>query len=45
MHFGTFDLTDEPLDEPPARFHAEASRLGLGDARAWVLKVGETQVW
>ena len=24
MHFGTFDLTDEPLDEPPARFLAAA---------------------
>ena len=28
MHFGTFDLTDEPLDEPPARFLAEAARRG-----------------
>jgi len=45
MHFGTFDLADEPLDEPPARFRAEAARLGLGDDRAWVLKVGETRVW
>ena len=24
MHYGTFDLTDEPLDEPPRRFHAAA---------------------
>jgi N-acyl-phosphatidylethanolamine-hydrolysing phospholipase D len=45
MHFGTFDLADEPLDEPPARFRAEAARLGLGEERAWVLKVGETRVW
>jgi N-acyl-phosphatidylethanolamine-hydrolysing phospholipase D len=45
MHFGTFDLTDEPLDEPPVRFRAEAVRLGLGDDRAWVLKVGETRAW
>jgi N-acyl-phosphatidylethanolamine-hydrolysing phospholipase D len=44
MHFGTFDLTDEPLDEPPARFLAEAARRGLGD-RAWVLRVGETRAW
>jgi N-acyl-phosphatidylethanolamine-hydrolysing phospholipase D len=44
MHFGTFDLTDEPLDEPPARFLAEASRRGLGD-RAWVMAVGETRAW
>ena len=45
MHFGTFDLTDEPLDEPPARFRAEATRLGLGEDRAWVLKIGESRVW
>jgi N-acyl-phosphatidylethanolamine-hydrolysing phospholipase D len=45
MHFGTFDLTDEPLDEPPVRFRVEATRLGLGEDRAWVLKVGETRVW
>jgi N-acyl-phosphatidylethanolamine-hydrolysing phospholipase D len=45
MHFGTFDLTDEPLDEPPARFRAEASRLGLGEERAWVLRIGETRAW
>jgi N-acyl-phosphatidylethanolamine-hydrolysing phospholipase D len=45
MHFGTFDLTDEPLDEPPARFRAEATRLGWGDDRAWVLKIGETRAW
>jgi N-acyl-phosphatidylethanolamine-hydrolysing phospholipase D len=44
MHFGTFDLTDEPLDEPPARFLAEAARRGLG-GRAWVMRVGETRPW
>jgi N-acyl-phosphatidylethanolamine-hydrolysing phospholipase D len=42
MHFGTFDLTDEPLDEPPRRFLAEAERRGLG-ARAFVMSVGETR--
>jgi N-acyl-phosphatidylethanolamine-hydrolysing phospholipase D len=42
MHFGTFDLADEPLDEPPRRFLAEAERRELGD-RAFVLKVGETR--
>lgn len=43
MHFGTFDLSDEPLDEPPRRFLAEAARRGLGEERAFVLKVGETR--
>lgn len=41
MHFGTFDLADEPLDEPPRRFLAEAARRDLGD-RAFVMKIGET---
>jgi L-ascorbate metabolism protein UlaG (beta-lactamase superfamily) len=45
MHFGTFDLADEPLDEPPVRFRAEAQRAGLDAERAWVLKVGETREW
>ena len=45
MHFGTFDLTDEPLDQPPVRFRAEATRLGLGEERAFVLKIGETRTW
>ena len=41
MHFGTFDLADEPLDEPPRRFLAEAARLGLAP-RACVLPIGAT---
>jgi N-acyl-phosphatidylethanolamine-hydrolysing phospholipase D len=42
MHFGTFDLADEPLDEPPRRFLEETNRLGLG-ARAGVMAVGATR--
>jgi N-acyl-phosphatidylethanolamine-hydrolysing phospholipase D len=45
MHFGTFDLADEPLDEPPQRFRAEAERLGLAPDRAWILNIGETREW
>ncbi|MBI2218796.1 MAG: MBL fold metallo-hydrolase [Candidatus Rokubacteria bacterium] len=45
IHWGTFDLADEPLDEPPKRLSAEARRLGLGDDRVWVLKHGETRPW
>ncbi len=45
MHFGTFDLADEPLDEPPRRFRAEASRLGVPAERAWTLAIGETRPW
>jgi N-acyl-phosphatidylethanolamine-hydrolysing phospholipase D len=44
-HFGTFDLADEPVDEPPRRYAAEAARQGLGPDRAWVLAIGETRRW
>ncbi|MEP5321236.1 MBL fold metallo-hydrolase, partial [Marinobacter alexandrii] len=30
MHFGTFDLSEEPLDEPPKRFKAAAVETELG---------------
>ena len=43
MHFGTFDLSDEPLDEPPRRFKAAAAGSALGEADAWVLNIGETR--
>lgn len=45
VHWGTFDLTDEPLDEPPARFRAAAAAVGLGEAEAWVLAAGETRAF
>ena len=43
MHFGTFDLSDEPLAEPPRRFSAAAKLSELGDTSAWVLDIGETR--
>jgi len=45
MHFGTFDLTDEPPDEPPRRFHAAATSRALEPVAAWTLDVGETRAW
>lgn len=39
VHFGTFDLADEPSDEPPRRFRA-AARSHDREADAWVLPVG-----
>jgi N-acyl-phosphatidylethanolamine-hydrolysing phospholipase D len=45
MHYGTFDLTDEPPDEPPRRFQAEATRRALEPVVAWTLNVGETRAW
>ena len=43
MHFGTFDLSDEPLDQPPRRFKEAAAKQGMGEQQAWVLKIGETR--
>jgi L-ascorbate metabolism protein UlaG (beta-lactamase superfamily) len=42
MHWGTFKLADEPLDEPPRRLEAERARLGIPADRVRVLAVGET---
>jgi len=42
MHWGTFKLTDEPLEEPPRRLSAERVRLGLPAHCVRVLAVGET---
>jgi hypothetical protein len=40
MHWGTFKLTDEPLDEPPLRLHQEWQRRTLEPARCQVVPVG-----
>ena len=43
MHFGTFDLADEPLDEPPHRMRAAGRDQGLEADQIWILAVGETR--
>jgi N-acyl-phosphatidylethanolamine-hydrolysing phospholipase D len=43
MHWGTFPLTDEPLDEPPQRARAAWRAAGLPDERYWQLAFGETR--
>jgi len=40
IHFGTFDLADEDLDEPPRRFRAAGKERGL---ETWTLAIGETR--
>ncbi len=42
MHWGTFKLTDEPLDEPPRRLRAEWRRRGLPEQALRVPAIGET---
>ena len=41
MHFGTFPLGREPMEEPPVRLMDDARRRGLAD-RVRVLREGET---
>ncbi len=43
MHWGTFQLTDEPMDEPPKRIAAAWSRHGLPVDDLWVPAHGETR--
>ncbi len=43
IHWGTFRLTDEPMDEPPRRT-AEAWRAaGFDASRLWIARFGETR--
>lgn len=42
MHWGTFKLTDEPLDEPPRRLRAEWQRRGLPPEALHIPAVGAT---
>jgi len=43
MHFGTFRLGREPMDEPVQRLNADAIRLGI-EGRVRVLAEGETML-
>ncbi|MDG2271863.1 MAG: MBL fold metallo-hydrolase, partial [Halioglobus sp.] len=43
IHFGTFDLSDEPLAEPPLRFSDAAKNSAMGAKAAWILDIGETR--
>jgi len=45
IHWGTFDLAEEPLDEPPQRMLAEIRRRNIDPSRAWIFKIGETRPW
>jgi N-acyl-phosphatidylethanolamine-hydrolysing phospholipase D len=44
MHWGTFDLNREPIDEPPKRLLAEALRRG-DEERIAILSPGQTIHW
>jgi L-ascorbate metabolism protein UlaG (beta-lactamase superfamily) len=40
MHWGTFQLTDEPMGEPPARLQAEWQRRGFLTGRCHIPPIG-----
>jgi N-acyl-phosphatidylethanolamine-hydrolysing phospholipase D len=42
-HWGTFKLTDEPMDEPPARMRQEWLTAGHSADDLWIMKHGETR--
>ncbi len=44
IHWGTFALTDEPLDEPPKRLQQALQRHALAAQRFRVLRHGETML-
>lgn len=43
IHWGTFRLTDEPMEEPPKRTAARWHERGLEPGRLWVARFGETR--
>ena len=42
MHFGTFVLTDEPVDEPPMRTRTAWRSAGRAPDSLWIPRHGET---
>jgi L-ascorbate metabolism protein UlaG (beta-lactamase superfamily) len=45
MHFGTFQLTDEPIDAPPAFMAAARAAAGLAETAFVALGFGETRLF
>jgi N-acyl-phosphatidylethanolamine-hydrolysing phospholipase D len=43
MHWGTFRLTLEPLDEPPQKLREALAAAKIGEEKFWILRPGETR--
>ncbi len=44
IHWGTFDLADEPLDMPPKELLQKAEERNLPRQNFWILRHGETRI-
>ena len=44
IHWGTFILSDEPVNEPPIRLHAALEKEGISKEKFFVMKHGETKI-
>ena len=45
IHWGTFELADEPLDQPVKELRKEIGLRGLDETKFWLLKHGETKTF
>jgi len=43
-HWGTFKLTDEPMDEPPARMRERWQAFRRKGEDLWIMRHGETRI-
>jgi L-ascorbate metabolism protein UlaG (beta-lactamase superfamily) len=43
IHWGTFKLTDESMDEPPRRTREAWATAGLDESLLWIPRHGETR--
>lgn len=43
IHWGTFELTDEPLDQPPRDLATARTQAGLADDEFFLLAIGQTR--
>ena len=44
IHWGTFLLTDEPVEEPPKRLQAALEKAGIPNEKFFVMEHGETKL-
>jgi len=45
IHWGTFDLADEPMDQPPKVLFAAADSLQIPRKSIWLMRPGETRTF